>query len=117
MKDKMNWLGIVGVFIGMAASRRIGNYYGVNGRVIVGFCDLMAVLALVLYLILRQYRLGLLIMLLIIIPPSISLGGMYLENETMVIGGFVLFFLTVPILIKFTNNIEKNKKLKNNLNG
>jgi len=109
MKDKMKFIGVFGVFTGIGASRMIGKYFGIEGKVIVGFCALTTILAIILYLLIKKYYLGSLIMFLATLPLIVSVIGMYIRNDIMVGIGLALFIITLPVLIKVVNHIGKNR--------
>lgn len=110
MKNKMKYLGTIGVFVGMAVSKVLGNYFGLNGKIVVAFTTLVIVSFALVYLVIKKYYLASLIMFIMILPLIMCVIGMYLNNEYLAGGGIALFIIILPLLIKLIKNIERSEK-------
>lgn len=108
MKDKLKWVGVIGVLIGIGLSRIIGNYYGANGKIAI-FAILVVILVfLILYYTSKKKYLEAIRGCGIVIPLIIGFAGMYLDNLYLLIGGIASMFISIPVIIKVTSKFTNH---------
>ncbi|MBL4932372.1 hypothetical protein [Clostridium paridis] len=95
----MKYVGLLGVIFGVLLSRFLGNYFGNSSQVMAMFVVVTCALFIIIALFVKKFYLGAIIMLSITLPLIIGAIGMYLDNLYMILGGIVLFFVTLIIAV------------------
>lgn len=119
MKDKFKNLGIWGVLLGTWLSRNFGNqnYFGVNGRVLIGLACVVLMLPALIILVLKKAYFALFLFLLLILPLVVAFIGIYYDNAYFLLGGLIAFFIALFVLKRYGKHKDDNidyEKYKNN---
>lgn len=110
LKKNMIPLSISLVFIAMTFNRLIVSRYGRDATIIImGLGVLIAVIATLGILYKKEYVVGL-ATLFAMLPFIVMVIGEYFHNDTVSTIGFVLIFIILPIITKFINSYNKNRR-------
>ena len=106
MKDKMKYIGIVGVLIGFIMSRILTSRYGNDGRVILAsIAFIVLVISFIIIIVMKKYKLALLL-LFIVFPCIVVFLGIIVDNVYIVGVGLILISIAIPIMIKIIPKLK-----------
>jgi len=106
MKDKMKYIGIVGVFIGFIMSRILTSRYGNDGRVILASIAFIIIVISVISLVIMKKYIIVLLALSIVFPCIVVFLGIIVDNVYIVGVGLILISIAIPIMIKIIPRVK-----------
>ncbi|MDP4144937.1 MAG: hypothetical protein Q8936_10730 [Bacillota bacterium] len=108
-KNIFKGLGVTGAGIGLALSKFLSRYYGINARIIISGIAMVIVLLSIIVIALHKYYLAAAGIFLMAAPLFVAWYGMYLDNAIIVGVSLAAFFIISIIGAIAGRRIKKNK--------
>ncbi|MEG0307607.1 MAG: hypothetical protein RR636_06670 [Clostridium sp.] len=106
MKDKMSYIGILGVFFGFCMNKILTSMYGNNGSSILASIALtIIVVCMIIIICMKKYVVALLL-LFMVLPSIVTFIGLIMDNIYVMIIGFISLFIGIPIMIKIIPKLK-----------
>ncbi|WP_346848228.1 hypothetical protein [uncultured Clostridium sp.] len=106
MKDKVKYVGIMGVFFGIVMNRILTARYGNSGSIILASVALTLVVISMIIIIIMKKLLEALILLPIVLPGIIMFIGIFIDNLYVGGVGLISLMIALPIMIKVTPKLK-----------
>ncbi len=106
MKDKVKYVGIMGVFFGIVMNRILTARYGNSGSIILASVALTLVVISMIIIIIMKKFLEALILLPIVLPGIIMFIGIFIDNLYVGGVGLISLMIALPIMIKVTPKLK-----------
>lgn len=106
MKDKVKYVGIMGVFFGIVMNRILTARYGNSGSIILASVALTLVVISMIIIIIMKKFLEALILLPIVLPGIIMFIGIFIDNLYLGGVGLISLIIALPIMIKVTPKLK-----------
>ncbi len=106
MKDKVKYVGIMGVFFGIVMNRILTARYGNSGSIILASVALTLVVISMSIIIIMKKFLEALILLPIVLPGIIMFIGIFIDNLYVGGVGLISLMIALPIMIKVTPKLK-----------
>ncbi|WP_346876382.1 hypothetical protein [Clostridium sp. UBA5712] len=106
MKDKVKYVGIMGVFFGIVINRILTARYGNSGSIILASVALTLVVISMIIIIIMKKFLEALILLPIVLPGIIMFIGIFIDNLYVGGVGLISLMIALPIMIKVTPKLK-----------
>lgn len=106
MKDKVKYVGIMGVFFGIVMNRILTAIYGNSGSIILASVALTLVVISMIIIIIMKKFLEALILLPIVLPGIIMFIGIFIDNLYVGGVGLISLMIALPIMIKVTPKLK-----------
>lgn len=107
-KDIFSSIGIFAVFFGFWLSRDVVEKYGPSGRtVIMAICTGVVFVVIIILAVIKKFLWAVLFLLSYGVPGITMLLGLYLNNFIIMVGGLILIFAMIPVVIKVANKYKK----------
>jgi len=106
MKDKVKYVGIIGVFFGIVMNRILTARYGNSGSIILTSVALTLVVISMIIIIIMKKFLEALILLPIVLPGIIMFIGIFIDNLYLGGVGLISLMIALPIMIKVTPKLK-----------
>jgi len=104
IKDKVKYVGIMGVFFGIVMNRILTARYGNSGSIILASVALT--LVVISMIIIMKKFLEALILLPIVLPGIIMFIGIFIDNLYVGGVGLISLMIALPIMIKVTPKLK-----------
>ncbi|WP_346848694.1 hypothetical protein [uncultured Clostridium sp.] len=106
MKDKMKYVGVIGVFLGIVMSKILRDRYGDSGSVILAsIAFTIIVISVISLVIMKKYRI-LLLALFIVLPSIVMFIGIVIDNLYVGGVGLISLMIGLPIMIKIIPKLK-----------
>jgi len=106
LKDKVKYVGIMGVFFGIVMNRILTARYGNSGSIILASVALTLVVISMIIIIIMKKFLEALILLPIVLPGIIMFIGIFIDNLYVGGVGLISLMIALPIMIKVTPKLK-----------
>ena len=106
MKDKVKYVGIMGVFFGIVMNRILTARYGNSGSIILASVALTLVVISMIIIIIMKKFLEALILLPIVLTGIIMFIGIFIDNLYVGGVGLISLMIALPIMIKVTPKLK-----------
>ncbi len=106
IKDKVKYVGIMGVFFGIVMNRILTARYGNSGSIILASVALTLVVISMIIIIIMKKFLEALILLPIVLPGIIMFIGIFIDNLYVGGVGLISLMIALPIMIKVTPKLK-----------
>lgn len=106
LKDKVKYVGIMGVFFGIVINRILTARYGNSGSIILASVALTLVVISMIIIIIMKKFLEALILLPIVLPGIIMFIGIFIDNLYVGGVGLISLMIALPIMIKVTPKLK-----------
>ncbi|GEM_PF-498212 len=107
IKDKVKYVGIMGVFFGIVMNRILTARYGNSGSIILASVALtLVVISMIIIIIIMKKFLEALILLPIVLPGIIMFIGIFIDNLYVGGVGLISLMIALPIMIKVTPKLK-----------
>jgi len=106
LKDKVKYVGIMGVFFGIVMNRILTARYGNSGSIILASVALTLVVISMSIIIIMKKFLEALILLPIVLPGIIMFIGIFIDNLYVGGVGLISLMIALPIMIKVTPKLK-----------
>ncbi len=106
MKDKMKYVGIVGVFLGIFMNRILTARYGNSGSIILASIALTLVVTSMIIIVIMKKFLAALMLFPIVLPGIFMIIGIIINNIYIIGVGLILIIVAIPITIKIAPKLK-----------
>ena len=106
MRDKMKYIGIVGVVFGFVMSKILRVRYGDSGSVILASVAFTIIVISVISLVIMKKYIIVLLTLFMVLPCIVMLIGIFTDNLYAGGVGLISLIIAIPIMIKITPKLK-----------